>query len=791
MGPIRTAAVIGAGTMGTGIATHLAGAGVRCHLLDIVPPDSAAGKPTERSKLAVDALQRAEKGGAFLDLVDRPMVVPGNLEDDLERLRECDWIVEAIVEKAETKRELFRRIAPYRKPEAIVSSNTSGISLKILMEGMDRGFQQRFLITHFFNPPRQMYLLEVIPGPETLPEVTHTIETFASLRLGKGVVRCKDTPNFIANRIGVFAMAFGARLMEEENLSIEEIDAITARPMARPKTGSFSLLDLVGIDVAKLVQENARMLLLSDESRDVFAPTALLNRMVAEGRLGRKSGAGFYKKVGKDLLVLDTTTFEYRPPRPVRFDSLDAAGREKTPGARLKAVISGSDAAARYAWRLLSAILLYTARRIPEIADDVVSVDRAVRWGFSWDLGPFEAWDAIGVEESAQRMQAEGQPMAPLVKTLLSSGRKTFYDRIQKEGRSRRGYFDLPRREVIAEPERPGVLQLDEFRSGGQPIRSNAAASLWHIGDGVLCAEFHSKMNTLTSDSLDIVSAAVDEAERGGYAGLVIGNDGPHFSAGANIAELAGAAREKRWDSIAGTIRKFHEVALRLRYSSKPVVAAVRGLSLGGGCEIPLACHRVQAAAETYMGLVELGVGLIPAGGGTRELACRAAESIPPGVETDIFPFVRKAFETIGMGRTSTSAMEARSMGLLREGDSISMDRERTLADAKAQVLCLAATGFRPPRSRLAVRVAGAAGLAEIRVFIHLLRSAGEISEYDAFLAGKLALVLCGGEIDEDVSVSEQHFLDLEREVFVSLLGEQKTLDRIDHMLKTGKPLRN
>jgi 3-hydroxyacyl-CoA dehydrogenase len=794
MRPIRSAAVIGAGTMGTGIAAHLAGAGVRCLLLDIVPPGLPPAElkdPRARSRLATEALKRALQSGAFLDPADAGLVTAGNVDDHLEKLRECDWIIEAIVERLPEKRSLFQRIAPLRRADAVVSSNTSGLSLELLVEGLDQEFQRHFLITHFFNPPRHMYLLEVVPGPRTLPEVVERIEDFASLRLGKGVVRCKDTPNFIANRIGVFNMAASARLMEEEGLSIEEVDAITGRPMGRPRTGSFSLLDLVGIDVAMLVQENAMSLLPGDESREVFQPTALLKRMVAEGRLGRKSGAGFYKKVGKDLLVLDPATFEYRPPRKVEFPSLEAAAKEREAGGRLRALIAGSDRASRYAWRLLSAGLLYSARRIPEIAEDIVSVDRALRWGFNWELGPFEAWDAIGVKESARRMESEGETLPPLVRALLGSGRERFYERSGRDGRSARTYFDLGSRAPRPEPPRPGVILLDDLRAGSSPIRSNSQASLWHLGEGVLCAEFHSKMNTITGETLELVLGGLDELEGGGYRGLVIGNGAENFSAGANLAEILNAAKEKRWEPISGMIRRFHQCALRIRYSPLPVVAAVRGLALGGGLEIPLACHRVQAAAESYLGLVELGVGVIPAGGGTRELACRAAEAVPPGVETDLFPFVRRAFETIGRARTSGSGLEARTLGYLREADGISMNRDRVLGDAKALVLELSEAGFRPPPERRRVRVVGAPGLAELKVIIHLLRSAGEITEHDALVAGKLAHVLCGGEVDDDAPVSEEYLLSLELEAFLSLLGEPKTLERIEHMLKVGKPLRN
>jgi 3-hydroxyacyl-CoA dehydrogenase len=659
MKPIRTAAVIGAGTMGTGIACHLASAGVRCHLLDMVPPEAAAGAgkagAPSRSKLAEDALRRAAEGGAFLDPADRALVEPGNIEDHLERVRECDWIVEAIVERLDAKRDLFRRLAPLRSPEAVVSSNTSGIALKLLCEGLPEDFRKHFVITHFFNPPRHMYLLEVIPGPDTLPAVLSGIEEFASKRLGKGVVRCKDTPNFIANRIGVYAMAVGARFMEEEKLSIEEVDAITGRPMARPKTGSFSLLDLVGIDVAVLVQENAGVLLENDESRAAFAPTALLKRLVAEKRLGRKSGAGFYKKVGKDLLVLDPATFEYRPQREVKFASLEAAAKERDPGGRLRALLAGSDAASRYAWKLLSAVLLYSARRIPEISDDIVSVDRALRWGFSWELGPFEAWDAIGVRESTKRMQGDGVDPPPLVKSLLASGKDRFYDREGRDGSARRLYFDLGTKKHLAEPERPGVIILDDLRAGERPYPLELAGEPLAPG-----RRSPVRRVPLQDEHHQLRHARPGDGRRRGGGARRLRRPGDreradNFSAGANIAELKAAAEGRNWKAIDSMIRKFHQCALRLRYSAKPVAAAVRGLCLGGGCEIPLACHRVQAAGENLYRAGRAGGRADPAGGGTREMACRAAEAIAPGVEADLFPFLRRAFETIVRGRMSGS----------------------------------------------------------------------------------------------------------------------------------------
>jgi 3-hydroxyacyl-CoA dehydrogenase len=790
---IKKAAVIGAGTMGSGIAAHLANAGVPCVLLDVVPAGESGKGPAARSRLAASAIERSLAGSppAFMDPADAALVTPGNLEDDLERLRDCDWVVEAVVENLDVKRSLYRKIAPYLRDDAVVSSNTSGLSLELLTEGLDESLRRRFIVTHFFNPPRYMYLLEVVPGPRTAPGALEALERFADVRLGKGIVRAKDTPNFIANRIGVFAMAASCRLLVEEGLTIEEVDEITGPPMGRPKTATFRLHDLVGIDVALMVMDNVRALVPNDESRDLLAPPDFLRRMVKEGKLGRKSGGGFYRKEKDGITVLDLETFQYRPQKPVSFPSLEAARKARGTGERLKALIAGNDKAARYAWRLLSETLLYSARRVPEIADDVVSVDRALRWGFSWELGPFEIWDAIGVEESAGRMKGDGKEMPPLVQRLLSSGAKTFYGSLGEGARRRRSFFDLASAKHAPVPERPGLVLLDDARLRSEPLRSNAWASIRDIGSGVLGVEFHSKMNTISGETLAAIRQAIDDAERGRYEGVVVGNQAANFSAGANLVELSAAAREKRWDAISAMIRAFHETALATRYAPKPVVVAVHGLTLGGGCELALAGARVQAAAEVNMGLVELGVGLIPAGGGTRELACRASEAVPPSVGADFFPFLRAYFEVVGQAKVSQSAADARAMGYLRDADRISMNRDRVLADARATVLWLAEGGYRPPRRRRAVRVAGRPGFAEIEVMIRQYQAAGWLSDHDVLVAKKFAYALCGGDVDPEHAVSEEHLLDLELEAFLSLLGEEKTLERIAHTLKTGKPLKN
>ena len=785
---IRKAAVIGAGTMGCGIATHLANAGVPCLLLDIVPDGEG-----ERSRIASDAIAGALKSrpASFMDPSSAALLTAGNIEDDLGALEDCDWIIEAVTENLQVKRDIYSRIASHRRPGSIVSSNTSGISLGLLVEGFDEDFRSSFLVTHFFNPPRYMYLLELVRGPDTSEEVFSTVRDFSEVRLGKGVVECKDTPNFIANRIGVLCMGASCVYQEETGLSIEEIDAITGPVIGRPKTATFKLHDLVGIDVALMVMKNVYDLVPDDESRELFKAPAFLQRMVDEGRLGRKSGGGFYRKEGKDILVLDLESFEYREAREVSFPSLESAREAKGLPAKIQALVSGDDPASVYVWKLLSETMLYSARRVPEICDDLVSVDRALRWGFNWELGPFELWDALGVRATVERLEEEGREVPALVEALLSGGKDRFYS-VAGEGADRRRSVFVPGGGTLETIEdRAGIILLDNVRMRGEPLESNPSASVLDIGEGVLCVEFHSKMNTISGATLELVRRGVDAAEQGGYAGLVIGNQAPNFSVGANIKELASAALEKDWKTIEGMIRGFHATALKLRYSSIPVVCAVQGMALGGGCEIPLACDAIQAAAETYIGLVELGVGLIPAGGGTREMACRAAEAVPPGYPVDSFGFLIRYFENIAMAKTSGSAAEARQLGYLRPVDGISMNRDRALCDARTRVLAIAAEGYRPPCPRHSVKVAGGPGIAELQILLSQYSGGGFISEYDEFLAGRFAYALCGGDIDAEFPVSEQYLLDLECEVFLGLLGEQKTLDRISHTLKTGKPLRN
>ncbi len=793
---IKKGAVIGAGTMGAGIAAQFANAGVPCLLLDIVPgdlPESQGDHHRARSRLSFDAVERMSKGKppGFMHPGDPALVEPGNIEDDLARIADCDWVIEAVTENLDIKRQLYEKIARVRRPDSIVSSNTSGLALTLLTEGFDENFRQHFLITHFFNPARYMHLLEIIPGPETLPELVATVERFSDVRLGKGVVRCKDTPNFIGNRIGVYAMGLSAQLMVEEGLNIEEVDAITGPAMGRPKTASFRLQDLVGIDIAVVVMENSKRLLPNDESLARFEVPEVLSRLVEAGRLGRKSGAGFYKKEGRDILVLDLDTFEYRAPREVSFASLEAAKTAGGPGERIKALVSGDDKAARYAWRLLSETLLYAARRVPEIAGDIVSVDRAMRWGFNWELGPFETWDAIGVRDAVERMKADGQEIPPVVEQLLGAGHDSFYARLDDDGSARRSYFDLASSSQTVIPTRPGTFDLEALRERGEALKSAGDASIWDLGDGVLGVELHSKMNSISGETLGVINEAIDLAEARDYAGVVLTGRGPNFSVGANLKLVAAAIEARKWDDVENMIRKFHATVLRMRYAPKPIVTATHGMALGGGCELALAADRVQAAAETYIGLVELGVGLIPGGGGTRELTCRAHERAPGELPTAVFQFLQEYFDTVANARTSTSAAHGRALGFLQDGDGISMNADRTLRDAKAKVLNLADSGYRPPRPRHAVRVAGRPGLAEFKVLLRQYQAGAFVSDYDVHLGERFAYALCGGDVHQEYTVTEEYLLDLERQVFMSLLGEEKTQARIAHTLKTGKPLRN
>ena len=792
---IERAAVLGAGTMGAAIAAHLANVGVKVLLLDIVPQGEQ-----DRNKIARMGLERAIKGrpAAFYLKDFARLVEVGNFEDDMEKLGDVDWIIEAVVERLDIKRQLFEKVDQYRKPGSIVSTNTSGISVNAIAEGRSEDFRKHFLGTHFFNPPRYMKLLEIIPGKDTDPAVVEFISRYGEDVLGKGIVYAKDTPNFIANRIGVFGMMYTLRVMEELDLSIEEVDALTGKVMGRPKMATFRLADMVGIDilyhVAKNVYDNAP----NDEWREIFKPPQWLEEMVQKGWLGDKTKQGFYKKVKgeggkKERLVLDYKTLEYRPAKKASFPSLEMAKQEEDLARRLKVLISGKDKGAQFAAKTLAALFVYSANRIPEIADDVVNVDRAMEWGFNWEKGPFQLWDLIGLEKSLDIIKGNGFEVPAKVQEMVDKGCASFYkEEVTQEG-VKRYFYDFESKDYKEIEPNPRIIILPDLKKAKRVVRENAEASLIDIGDGVACLEFHTKMNAIGPGILQMVHEALEEVNKN-FVGLVIGNQGEHFSAGANIALLLMAIQNEEWEDIDWMVRSFQGATMALKYFEKPVVAAPHGITVGGGCEFCLHCHRIRAAAETYMGLVEVGVGLVPAGGGTKEMALRNLSHIPAdmprGVVIDPFPYLRRAFETIGMARVATSAHEAREIGFLTPCDGISINKDYLIHDAKETVLALVRTGYKPPMPAR-VRVPGRDGYAYLEMLIYNMQVSGYISEHDAKIGRHVARILSGGDVPAGTWVEEQEFLDLEREAFLSLCGEPKTQERIQHMLTTGKPLRN
>jgi 3-hydroxyacyl-CoA dehydrogenase len=804
---IEKAAVLGAGTMGARIAAHLANAGVPCILLDIVPPDLPVGAPADaRNKIVRAGLEAAKKArpAAFFHPSLASRIVTGNLEDDLERVREADWIIEAVAENLEIKRGLLKRAAQHRKPGAIVTTNTSGLPVRLIAEGLPDEFQQNWAGTHFFNPPRYMKLVELIPGPKTDREVLDTLADFCDRRLGKGVVVAKDTPNFIANRIGTFSMLNVLRLAASLGMTVEEVDACTGPAVGWPKSATFRTADIVGLDVLIHVVRNIYENAPNDESREIYRVPPLIEEMAKRNMLGEKTGQGFYKRVRggegeKEILSLDLNTLEYRPRQKARFASIEMGKSIEDTRERLRALLAPvfagqpHDKAQKFLWGSLSEMCLYAARRIPEIADSVVDVDRAMKWGFAWEHGPFELMDAVGVDAFAAQVEKEGRAVPPLITKLLSSGRKAFYE--SEKGRTR--YFDLASGAPKPVVEPPGMLILKSLKEAGWEIQRNAGASLVDLGDGVVCCEFHSKMNAIGGDLVAMLHAGLKRLETD-FDAMVIANQAPNFSVGANLMLLLVAAQEQEWDEVHLAVRQFQNVNLAIKYAPKPVVAAPHGMALGGGCEIPLHAARIQAAAEAYIGLVETGVGLIPAGGGTKEMLIRANERAAGGEDLDLFHALKPVFETIAMAKVATSAEEARDFGFLRRADNISMNRDRLVADAKEAALALVRGGYRPLAASPAegaastqIRVLGEQFLAGAKVAIHLLLRGGYISEYDAHVARKLAYILAGGPLSAPQLVSEQYVLDLEREAFVSLCGEKKTQERIAHTLKTGKPLRN
>jgi 3-hydroxyacyl-CoA dehydrogenase len=807
---IHKVAILGAGTMGARIAAHFANAGVPSLLLDIVPPDADG---TARNKIAAAGLEGARKSkpAAFFDTSLSRMVTVGNFDDDLKRLADVDWIIEAIVENLEIKRALLRKVEAVRKPGTIVTTNTSGLPVAKIAEGFSEDFRRSWFGTHFFNPPRYMRLLELIPTPDADPTLIEAVTQFCDAQLGKGVVRAKDTPNFIGNRIGTFSVLNVMRLMQEMDLSIEEIDALTGQAVGWPRSATFRTIDLVGLDVLGHVVSNMTQN-VRDERSELQVPE-FFRQMLERKWLGDKTKGGFYKKVrsaqGKEdeRMALNWKTLEYHPRQKPKFAALDMAKNVETTGARVRTLLgldgSGggaaqkADKASTFLWAALADLWTYSANRIPEISDSVVEIDRAMHLGFNWELGPFELWDAAGVEVTVARMNKEGRPLAANVEKLLAAGKKSWYADDSKTA-SGRAYFDLAGGGYRAVEVPAGVWSVEVAKKSNGVVKKNSGASLVDLGDGVACIEFHSKMNALGAD---IISLILQTLKAGGpgdaFDAFVITNDAQNFSVGANLMLLLMSVQEEEWDEVDMAIRQFQGMTQAIKFSPKPVVIAPFGLSLGGGCELSLHASARQPHAELYMGLVEVGVGLLPGGGGCKEMLLRAidsAASIRPdgrGESVELVEAMKKAFETIATAKVATSANEARGFGFLSNSDRITMNRERVLSDAKARALELSRAGYEPPVMRKDIPAPGENIFATLKMGVHLMREGGFISEHEQKLGTKIAEVLCGGNITPGTPVSEQYVLDLEREAFKSLCGEKKTQERIQFTLKTGKTLRN
>jgi 3-hydroxyacyl-CoA dehydrogenase len=789
--------------MGSGIAAHLAGCGVPVLLLDIVPKYTDADRAKEvdasssafRSRLALDAIEKCKKGRptpAFYHSSAASLVTAGNLEDDFDQLGEVDWIIEVVVERLDIKRDLFARIAKVRKPDAVISSNTSGLSAAEMTAELDLDFKRHFLITHFFNPVRHMRLLEIVALLETDPRVVADMAEFGERVLGKGVVYAKDTPNFIANRIGIYSTLSAFRDLGREGFTVEEVDAIFGPALARPKSASFKTGDLVGIDTLLLVCNHVLASCKHDKELSGLEVPEFLPRMVEKGLLGNKVKQGFYKKEkGPDgktrRLVLDLETLEYRELKKPKFASVSAAKGIADVKARFRAMLNHEDRAGKAAWMAMSSMMVYVANIVNEIADDIYNVDRAMRGGYNWELGPFESWDANGVKETAERLRVEGREVPALVERLLARGAESFY----KEVDGILHYWCIRDEQYRPLELSPRELPLSRVKgTKGGVLRRNPGADLLDLGDGILGLEFHTKMNALDDDVLKQAENALELLEGNDWQGVVITNEGSAFSAGANVMAVAMMAMSQNWDALEQLIRGMQALTLRMKYFHKPVVAAPFGLTLGGGAEIMMASQRIQAHAELYCGLVELGVGLVPAGGGCKELLFRYMTSLPEKTPVEPFHVVQRVFELIGQAQVSLSAAEAKARGFLAPTDRITANRYHLTADAKMAVLHMIDDGFRPAPPTT-IPVAGRTGFGALKVGIEGFKTGGYISAYDAKLGTHVARILTGGDVADGTRVDEQHILDLEREAFLSLCGEPKTMERIQHLLSTGRPLRN
>ena len=784
-------AVLGSGVMGSRIACHFAGVGIEVLLMDMVPKDAQESQDkAARNKLVNDALQAALKSNPSpvysKEVVKR--IRTGNFTDNMKEISGVDWIIEVVVERLDIKQQIFEQVEQYRKPGTLVSSNTSGIPIHMMAAGRSEDFQQYFCGTHFFNPPRYLRLLEIIPTPQTKPEVVDFLMQFGSLQLGKTTVLCKDTPAFIANRIGVYGIMAIFGLVDKLGLTIDEVDALTGPVIGRPKSATFRTADVVGIDtlvkVAKGVADNCP----DDEQRAVFTIPAWLEKMVANNWLGDKTGQGFFKKTKgaggeKEILTLNLSTLEYGPRQKPKFAGLEAAKPVEDLATRLKMLVQATDKSGEFYRHFHYGLFSYISHRIPEISDELYRIDDAMMAGFGWEIGAFENWDVLGVGKTVSKMKEAGYSVAPWVEEMLAAGHTSFY----KVENGKRFYYDIATKAYQPIPGGEAFIVMKNFE--GQTVWKNAACRAYHLGDDVIGLEWSTKMNSIGGEVLEAIQKSIGLAEEK-YKGLVIANEGANFSAGANVGMIFMLAIEQEYDELDMAIRQFQQTMMRARYSSVPVVVAPHGLTLGGGCELNLHADKICAAAETYIGLVELGVGLIPGGGGSKEFALRAADEMHEDEPETIT--LKNRFLSVATAKVATSALEGMEMGILRKGrDEIVLNQGRRISEAKRSVLELYDSGYITPIPRTDIKVLGRSGLGTLLTGINGMLRANYATEHDALVARKLAYVMCGGDLSEPTLVSEQYLLDLEREAFLSLCGERKTLERIQSVLKSGKPIRN
>ncbi|TVZ55743.1 3-hydroxyacyl-CoA dehydrogenase [Lutibacter sp. Hel_I_33_5] len=797
---IKKVAIIGSGIMGSGIACHFANIGVDVLLLDIVPrelndKEKAKGLTLEdkvvRNRLVNDALTASlkSKPSPIYNQKFASRITTGNLDDDIAKVSDVDWIMEVVVERLDIKKIVFEKLEKHRTPGTIISSNTSGIPIKFMNEGRSEDFQQHFAVTHFFNPPRYLKLFEVVPGPDCKQEVTDFLMEYGSKFLGKTSVLAKDTPAFIGNRIGIFGIQSLFHQVKELGLTIEEVDKLTGPVIGRPKSATFRTVDVVGLDtlvhVANGIYENCP----DDEAHELFKLPEFINTMMENKWLGSKTKQGFYKKTvnaegKKEILSLDLNTLEYRSKKRAKFATLELTKTIDKPIDRFKVLVNGKDKAGEFYRKNFSAMFTYVANRIPEISDELYKVDDAMKAGFGWENGPFEIWDAVGIEKGIQLMKAEGKEPAAWVTEMVAKGETSFYT--IKEGATY--FYDINEKKQVKKPGQDAFIILDNIRKSNEVFK-NSGVVIEDLGDGILNCEFQSKMNTIGGDVLVGVNKAIDIAEKD-FQGLIIGNQAANFSVGANIGMIFMMAAEQEYDELNAAIKYFQDSMMRMRYSSIPTISAPHGMALGGGCEISLHADKIVAAAETYMGLVEFGVGVIPGGGGSKEMALRASDLFNKGdVQLNV---LQEHFLTIGMAKVSTSAYEAFDLNLMQKGkDVVVVNKERQIAIAKKHALLMAESGYTQPAKRKDVLVLGKQALGMFLVGTDSMNASKYISEHDQKIANKLAYVMAGGDLSEPTRVSEQYLLDIEREAFLSLCTERKTLERIQHMLKTGKPLRN